>query len=385
MLARLTPILFFTFALWQLPLGKVEAKPSTVAWQQTRNSVSQRNGVWEWKWSKDGNSLELTIRGEVEFNDDSTEVKSLSPGGSLELKERRAGVNRQLEIKPGSGGGLSISYFVDGRSQSFGAEAKAWLARVLNEAVTENGLNARPRAQKILRERGAGGLLDEISRFKSDHVKGLYVQELYKSGGLDEQTAPRLIGIVAREMSSDHYKAQVLVGLPQSLLREEAVRQAYQEAIRSIGSDHYQAEALSANLKSSQLMKEVALSVCSGAGLISSDFYKAQVLRRVSASSLTDDAVRSAFVAAVVTIGSDYYRAEALAGLVSKGALSNEVLFAAAKATAGMSSDHYKTEMLLKLAGANSGNEAARASLVEAARTIKSDHERGRALSAIFR
>lgn len=253
MLARLTPILFFTFALSQPPLGPVEAKSNTVARQQSRNSVSQRNGVWVWKRSKGGNSLEMTIRGEVEFNDDSTEVKSLS------------------------------------------------------------------------------------------------------------------------------------VGLPEALLREEAVRQAYQEAIGSVRSDHYQAETLSTHLKSRLLTKDVALSVCSGAGLISSDFYKAQVLRRVSANSLTDGAVRSAFVAAVVTIGSDFYRTEALAGLVSKGALSKEVLFAAAKATAGMSSDHYKAEMLLKLAGANSGNEAARATLVEAARAIKSDQERGRALSAIFR
>jgi hypothetical protein len=384
MLRRLTLMLFFSGALSQMLSGQVAVQARDAARPQSRNHVEQRKGVWKWERNKNGSALELIIRGEVEFNDDSTAVSSLGPDGSLELKEKRGGVSRQLAIKPSSGG-LNVSYFVDGLSQPYDAEAKAWLAGILTEAVTENGLNARPRAQQILRERGVGGLLDELSRLKSDHVKELYVQELYKHGGLDARTAPRLVELVAREMSSDHYKTQVLSGLPESLLRDEAVRKAYQEAIGSVRSAYYQAETLSANLKSSQPVKEIVQLVCDGAGTISSDFYKAQVLGRVTANSLTDDVVRSAFLAAVVTIGSDFYRSEALAGLAGKGARSNEVLFAAARATAGMSSDHYKAEMLLKLLGASSGDEAARASLVEAARTIKSDQERGRVLSAIFK
>src|SRR5262245_8730866 len=82
-------------------------------------------------------------------------------------------MRRRFEIEAGSGGGLSVSYFVNGQSRPYDADAKAWFARVLDEAVTESGLNAGPRAQKILKERGADGLLDEISRLKSDHVKHL--------------------------------------------------------------------------------------------------------------------------------------------------------------------------------------------------------------------
>lgn len=374
MLARLTLILFFTSALSQPLVGQVEAKPGKVAWQQTRNSVSQRNGVWVWNQSEGGNSLELRIRGEVEFNHDSTEVKSLSSGGSLELKEKRGGVNRRIEIKPGSGGGLSISYFVDGQNQAYDAEAKAWLARILTEAVTESGLNAGPRAQKILHERGASGLLDEVSRLKSDHVKQLYIQELYKSGSLDARTAVRLTGMVAREMSSDHYKAQVLTGLPEQLLRDEAVRLAYLQAVGTIRSDHYQAEALSAGLKSGNLSQEALLLALKGVGGISSDHYKTQVLLKVVGSKLSDGAVRSAYAEAAATIKSDHYRAEALSAVLKRGQLSQEALPAALRAAGGMSSDHYKAQVLLCVSESSLKDEAVRSAFVEAVATIGSDH-----------
>ena len=383
MLARLILTGLFIFALLPSPVGQVEAKPTAVIRQQTHNSVSQRNGVWVWKRSEGGNSLELTIRGEIEFNDDSTEVKSLSPGGSLELNEKRGGINRRIEIRPGSGGGLNVSYFVDGVSQPYNDEAKAWLARTLTEAVTESGLNAGPRAQKILRERGAGGLLDEVSRLKSDHVKQLYVRELYENGSLDARHAVRLAGMVEREMSSDHYKAQVLTGLPEHLMRDEAVRLAFLRAVGSIRSDHYQADALSAGLKSGNLSPETLLLALKGASGISSDHYKTQVLLKVLESKLSDGAIRSAYAEAAATIKSDHYRAEALSAALTRGAFSPESLPAALRATGGMSSDHYKAQVLLKVSEISLKDEGARSAFVEAVGTIGSDHYCAEVLTAL--
>jgi hypothetical protein len=374
MLARLMLILFFAFALLQLPVEQVSAKPRNETWQQTRNSISERNGVWVWNRSEGGNSLELTIRGEVKFNDDSMEVKSLSSGGWLELKEKRGGVARQIEIKPSRDGGLSISYFVNGQNQPYDAEAKGWLARILTEAVTESGLNSGPRARKILREGGAGGLLDEVSRLKSDHVKQLYVQELYKCGSLDARTAVRLTGIVAREMSSDHYKAQVLTGLPEQLISDAAVRLAYLQTVASIRSDHYRAEALSAVLKPRQPSQEALLLALKGVSGISSDHYKTQVLLKVLASKLADGAVHAAYAEAATTIKSDHYRAEALSAVLKQGQLSQGALAAALRAAGGMSSDHYKAQVLLCVSESSLKDETVRSAFVEAVAAIGSDH-----------
>src|SRR5215510_6956693 len=318
MLIRFALVLVFACAVSQATDSPAAANTGGVALQQNRNWISQRGSVWVWNRDENGDSLEMTVRGEVEFNDDYTEVKRVADGGSLEVREGRGGLRRRLEIEAGPGGGLSISYFVNGQSRPYDADAKAWFAKVLDEAVTESGLNAGPRAQKILKDRGAGGLLDEISRLKSDHVKNLYFQELSKSGSLDARSSTRAIDIAARQMSSDHYKAQVLDGLQEQAMRDDPTRVAFLDAAGTIRSDHYRAQTLLAGLKSDKLSKEALLLALKGVGGISSDHYKTQVLLKVAESDFDDNAIRSAYVEAAATVRSDHYRAQALSAVLKR-------------------------------------------------------------------
>jgi hypothetical protein len=384
MLIRFALVLVFAFALSQATDGRAAAETADVAVQQNRNWTSQRGGVWVWNRDENGDSLEMTVRGEVEFNDDYTEIKRIADGGSLEIREARGGLRRRLEIEAGPGGGLSVSYFINGQNRPYDADAKAWFARVLDEAGTESGLNAGPRAQKILKERGADGLLDEISRLKSDHVKHLYFQELFKSGRLDARAATHAIGIAARHMSSDHYKAQVLAGLPEQVMRDETMRAAFLEAAGTIRSDHYRAQTLLAGLKSDKLSKEALLLALKGVGGISSDHYKTQVLLKLAEKDFEDGAIRSAYVDAAATIDSDHYRAQALSAVLKRGDISKEALRSVLKAASGISSDHYKAQVLLDVAGNSINDDAARSAFVETAATIGSDHYRAQALSALL-
>jgi hypothetical protein len=377
-------VLVLAWAMSLAAVGPVVANMRVVASQQSGASIAQRGGIWTWNRTDNGDSLEMKVRGEVEFNDDYTEVKRVSNGGSVEIRETRGGLRRRIEIEAGPGGGLSVSYFVNGQNRAYDADAKAWFARVLDEAVTESGLNAGPRAQKILKDRGTGALLDEISRLKGDYVKQLYFQELFKGGNLDAREAIRVAGIAAREMSSDYYKAQVLAGLPERVMRDESARAAYLEAAGTIGSDHYRAQTLLAALKSDKLSKESLLLALKGAGGISSDHYKTEVLLKVAESDFEDGALRSAYVEAAATISSDHYRAQALSVVLKRGDISKEALTAVLKAVSGISSDHYKAQALQDAAGSSLNDAAARSAFVETAATIGSDHYRAQALSALL-
>jgi hypothetical protein len=365
-----------------LPGISEKALAQTDRGRQSRNSVSLDNGVWTWNREENGDSLRLTIRGEVEFTDDSRAVSRLSRGGSLDLEERRGGVSKRLEIR--SGDSLEYVYFVNGQRQLYDDQAKAWFATILDAAITESGLNAKPRAQKILKERGAKGLLDEVPRFKSDHVKTLYLEELLRSDKLDSNAASRLIGIAAGEMKSDHYKAQILSGLPASVMREEAVRKSYLEAAGTIHSDHYRSQILSTGLDTTKLSKEMRLLALRGVSGISSDHYKTQVLLKIIDGKLDDADVRNAYVAAAATIKSDHYRAQALSAALKQGAISKEALSTTLKAASGISSDHYKAQVLTDAAGDSIDDPAIRNAYMETAATIGSDHYQAQALGALF-
>ena len=350
----------------------------------SRNSISEDDSIWTWNWSEDGNSLEMSIRGKVEFNDDYTEIKRLAPGSSITIREKRHGQNRRLEVEAGSGAGPTFSYFVDGQTQPYDAAAKAWFVRVLADAVTQSGLDAKPRAQRILKERGVGGLLDEISRLRNDHVKHLYFQELLENGGLDARTAPQVLSQASREMTSDHYKAQVLMKLPEHLHGDEAVRSAYLAAAASLKSDHYRAQTLSAALKRGNLSKDALLMALKGAAGISSDHYKTQILIKAAESSLDDPAVRSAFVEAATTVRSDHYRAQSLSAAL-RGNPSTDAVLMVLRGASSISSDHYKVQVLNKVAEHSLEDNAIRSAFAETVGTIDSDHYRAQALSLLLK
>ena len=86
---------------------------------QHEKTVSERNEEWTWQWRDNGISLEMKLRGKVEFNDDYTDVVSISPGGSLRIKDERGGKTRRIEITPSGDGGLTRVYSFDGETRPY--------------------------------------------------------------------------------------------------------------------------------------------------------------------------------------------------------------------------------------------------------------------------
>ena len=107
MLTRFTLVLIFACALSQATDGRATAKTGGVAIQQNRNSISQRGSVWMWNRDEDGVSLEMTVRGEVEFNDDYTEVKRVADGDHRLGSLSRAGAVGPVEQRRQFQGGFA--------------------------------------------------------------------------------------------------------------------------------------------------------------------------------------------------------------------------------------------------------------------------------------
>ena len=133
---RLIVFFVFTCALAQWwPLGQGRT--------HTRNSTSKDDSVWTWNWSEDGNSLELSVRGEVEFTDDYTNVKRLAPGSSITIREKRGGVNRRLEVEAGSGAGLIVLLLRRWAESTLRRRRKS----MVRQGVDRCGHSERPRCE----------------------------------------------------------------------------------------------------------------------------------------------------------------------------------------------------------------------------------------------
>lgn len=271
------------------------------------------------RWVHDGRSVELRMDGSVEFSDDETEVRRVSPGGRFVLEEQLRGrPDRRVEYRAGPSGVLTRAYFVNGRREDWDASARAWLAGLLPEMARENGIGAEARVARIHARQGTAGVLEEIGRIRSGGSQAAHLRALLDNHPLSRAETARVLQQVER-IDSDSQKAGLLRLLAARRDFEQgAIQRAFFDAVDAIGSDSQKREVLTSVLREQGNRPDVVLAVLRSARSIGSDSQKAGVLLAVPPAQLRDRATADAFTETMRTIGSDSQR-----GRVATFALEN--------------------------------------------------------------
>jgi hypothetical protein len=342
--------------------------------------------------SNNGVTLKINARGDVEFTDDDTDVKTISSGGWIVIERREGGIAgyfasdvKRFEARE-KDGTLVRKYVFNGRE--VGAdEGRAWLATWLPDRLREMGINADRRVARLLSKGGPGLVLSELSKIHSDFSTSRHLRELYKQATLDQPTLSRSFEQAARDISSDFELAQAL--------KEAVERQpvdgsmpAFINASRSIESDFEQrrvlAEALSrpglTPATAGQLFK-AATPGGSGSG-IESDFELGRLLQDAARGGYVTDANVQAFLDAAHAVGSDFERGRVVQAL-GAAKLSDAATADIVRLAASIGSDFEKSQAIVGLSRRTPLGAATRKALADAAMGIGSDFERGRALTAL--
>jgi beta-lactamase regulating signal transducer with metallopeptidase domain len=135
----------------------------------------------------EGNETYVKMKGKVEFNDDRTDVVSISRDGSFTIGQVGGGAERNLKIESSDDGKLIYTYKVDGKERTFDDEAHKWLAEILQKLdLTERPdviIGTKPR----FKFRYPVGISDEDgSHVKLRIVDGRKLMDVYRFGGDDD-------------------------------------------------------------------------------------------------------------------------------------------------------------------------------------------------------
>lgn len=310
-------------AIWLVIVMCVVSLTLVVA-QENRKEKSKQNGSdttrnmnWVHRSSEDGVERSITLRNNVDFNNDYTDVTDMPVGGYFAVKTIEGGVTCELEITRGANGELQRRYSVEGAVHTYDDEARSWLARVLNEAL-RSGFDAKGRAEKILSKQGVEGVLDEASRMRSDYVKRIYFTTALGASNSGDDIALRVLRQAAQQLSSDYEKAQLLIRISKFDFGSEQLREAFAEAMQGMSSDYERGRAMSTLLRQHGANAEVQLLVVRSAAKLSSDYEKAKNLVKVARLNSTNERVRAALTDAAQKITSEYERGRVLVMLATK-------------------------------------------------------------------
>jgi hypothetical protein len=335
-------------------------------------------------WGDALRKVQIRSSGAIEFTDDERDIKQISGGGYLLVKERRGLTLRQLEIEQRSDGSLHRSYSLRGKPQPFDDEARAWLAQLLSHFIRQTGHNASARVQRILERQGAEAVLNEISAIRSDRVKGIYFLELFHNPALDLRVKQLAIQQVAREISSDGDKASLIERIASNAFQDQTLRHALIESTATVSSDGERARLLSTFLGQSSFEQSDLVPILNSASQISSDGEKSRVLQEAAAHYSGAEATRASFFRVVDSISSDGERRQVLTSFLTKQQLSLTDLIEAAKAAAQISSDGEKASVLEALARHYAHDVAFENAFFQGIDSMSSDGERRRVLRALL-
>lgn len=361
--------------LFSMPLIGIQAQKTR---EETRSTM-------RWEHTDDGLKRRFETRGKPEFNDDYTDIKSVSEGGWVIIEEHRDRQSLRYEVRRDAAGQITRTFYVNGAVQPLDATTKTWLSKFILDVVRQGGFDADRRVQRILAQRGVPGVLAEIDQISGDFAKRRYYEELLKQANLDGNALRDVLRQVARDITSDYEQTQLLIAVAPMLTGKEAAIQPFFDAVATIKSDYEHSRVLKAVLTQSTPSKAVLTLIAASTKAISSDYEKADVLKKVAAVYLDDPTLREIFFQTIASISSDFERRGVLTALVKTKNQSEEVLRLLLDAAVGISSDFEKASFLVEVSNVYTGETRLRSAFLKAVESIKSDYERGRVLSVLLK
>ncbi|MFL6278864.1 MAG: M56 family metallopeptidase [Vicinamibacterales bacterium] len=374
-----------TRAMQAVVVASTEPLSRTRAVLADLSRAGQSHGTYS--WSNNGQKLEIRYDGDVEFTDDDTDVKRLSPGGSLRIRD--GGMMTSLlggytvEFTTDGSGNISRRFWVGSSERPFDPEGRKWLASVLPRFIRQSGIGANARVARILKAKGPAGVLAEISLIEGSWGKRRYFSALLKAGPLDAATMRQVLVQAGNEIDSDFELASFLIEGADKLLVDDLSRQAYFDAARSIDSDFEMHRVFSAVVKRGPIPPPLLGSLLATSRNIDSDFEEASLLIEVAKLQSLDNATRAAFFTALETVQSDFEHHRVLSALGSRADLPPETVAAMLTSGASVSSDFEAASFLVQIAKQQPIEGSVRAPFFRTVDSIDSSYERGRVLKAV--
>ncbi|HWK89259.1 MAG TPA: hypothetical protein VNP72_04665 [Longimicrobium sp.] len=324
-----------------------------------------------------GHRTEVSLRGQVEFNDEGDWVESVSSDGRLIVEGRRNGVERRMEFTDG-GRGPRIRYWVDGDARQVDARAREWARGNILRAVREGGFGAERRVARIRARRGVNGVLEEIGHIRNDTGRRIYYLALLEGPPMSTAEFVRVMGDVGRRMGSDTETRIVLHGAIDEAGDGPRLA-ALMRALRGVESD-VETRIVLHRLAEDGRLRDAGTreAFFAAVGSLGSDTERRIVLHRLAEGGL-DASLRPAFFNAVGDFDSDTERRIVLTSLMRSDA-QEAVIVDAIQAAGDMSSDTEKRIVLSQVPAGRMRSRRVTDAYRAVVRSMSSDTERSIAL-----
>ena len=324
--------------------------------------------------------LRISAVGSVVFNETDDDVLRLD--GRLTIREKRAGVTRQIEFRQRDGM-LRRTYKLNGREVELDADAKRWVAGIIKSTIREQAMDATRRIKRIHAKSGATGVLDEIDAIRNAYAKRIYIEGLVALAPLDEKSLLRAL-LATTAIKSDFEQRNAWIAIANTQILNPAQQVVALNAIGKLSSPFEQRSALEVLAPKLANDAAVALAWRDTVAKVSSDFEVRSVIESMTKRDPFTQTQINLALEATTGLKSDFERASALTAIIARATeMTPAQLGILLKSVGQIDSDFERRNVLTALTARTALDKSAYAGILDAVAAMKSDFEKGRVLEAV--
>ena len=332
-------------------------------------------------WSDGSTRIDVTLNGDVTFNDDLTDVRTMSDDGRLTIRNWIGIVPHTIEDPIVRRNADATRCYVAGIERPWSDEARRELAEQIVLLVRRSGIGAESRVRSIYEKKGVGGVLDEIELLGGDYARRRYFVALIDTAHPDASSVLPVLLRLGSTMHSDYDRGQVLLKIASDVKLDQRAAQSSVQVLSKTSSDYERRRALTALLAIRPAVPGVAdIALRSVA-----DMPPTTIAARCCTALASGGAIEQADVllGAVGKMSSAYEKRRVLTELIARGSLNTEMKKGVLVTAAGVQSDYDRAQILLTYVKAFGVEASVRDEFFAAVKRLTSDFERRRVLTEV--
>jgi hypothetical protein len=294
----------------------------------------------------------------AKLSTDERRILEVPAGAYAVIREVTRQRDIALQIEHLSTGDVQRSFTINGRvPDDDGSTERAWLARVLPQALAEGAINPAARVSRMLKSYGLTRALSEIAELQSPQARRLHFVALIKASEWTELELSRIDAVVRRSLSGRDL-ADVRKALPNAnaaskqsaAVEVKTEKELIEQLLLGFTSGYDLRMAMVSQLPKAD--KETLLMFARHVPRMSASSYESAeflIASKIPYLHHKDDQLAAAWFRAASSILSSYERSRVLGNVIEYVQGSEPRTLMLLRATANMSSGSDKAALLTKL------------------------------------
>jgi len=215
------------------------------------------------------------------FTDDDKGIKKMSPDSYLKFTRVTFGVKRTLNIQSDSEGKLRFDFYIGKKKVNFKPEGERWLRENLLGMIRSTNLGAEQRVNRIYKNEGVDGVIEEIDQIENDYIKQAYFTQLFNNENISQEEYVLILESIQDQVKSDYELGKIYRGFPKKYLSNRRIAPIYFEGIREMKEDNELSEVIR-NLSKGKLDQENLSLLLESTEALKADYEKGRVLNEIN-------------------------------------------------------------------------------------------------------